>query len=88
MVFQFFSKSSKHIVHENHFTLGVTSLHSLEYWDRRSSKLYNLSDNAAIDPANLNMANVMILKVKMTRMNAIKTEVSLKLNIRLGCPFC
>ena len=59
-----------------------TSSHSLEYWARRSSKLYSLSDNAAIDPANLNMAQVMISKVIMTRMNAIKTEVSLKLNFR------
>lgn len=46
---------------------------------KRSSRLANLSDKDAIDPANLNMASVMINKVVITRMKAIKTVVSSKL---------
>ena len=55
----------------------------MEYCAKRFSKVCNLSDNATMDPAILNMASVMMSKVKITMMNAIKTEFSLKLIIGL-----
>jgi hypothetical protein len=48
--------------------------------------LINLSDNEDIDPASLNIANVMISSVRMTRMKAIKIVSSLKLNLELVGP--